>query len=193
LLCAGAGSDLVFLSYFGVRGREDVAVSKLNAWTRTVSNPDLEIIEIAEPVLEPARVLFAYYAGLEKDGALPNRRAIDPLEIPREVLSSVYILEPAEDYQDWIYRLIGTEIVDRFQVDRTGQSLRSFLPRDRADALVRRSRRVVDAGAPAFFKLLPRGTAMEHFYAETMSLPVHDQKSGRVWLFGGTFFVNAES
>lgn len=174
-------------------GDRRVALSKFSTWTSTVSTPELAVVEIPAPILEPARLLFQYYSSLSIDGALPKRRDIDPLTIPRSVLASVYILEPDDSYSDWIYRLIGTDIVDRFQVDRTGQSLRSFLPVERANALVEQSRGVVERRRPCFFKLFPRGTTMEHFYAETMSLPVLDTRSDRIWLFGGTFFGDAES
>lgn len=192
LLCARPRAAL-HSALVGFVGDRRVALSKFSTWTSTVSTPELAVVEIPAPALEPARLLFQHYTSLAVDGALPTRRDLDPLTIPRSVLASVYILEPDATYSDWIYRLIGTEIVDHFQVDRTGQSLRSFLPPDRADALVAQSKSVVEHRRPCFFKLFPRGTTMEHFYAETMSLPVLDTRSDRIWLFGGTFFGDAES
>lgn len=175
---------------FKQRG-QSVARPLPKSWTETVAIPELEIETIAAPTLDPAKVLLDHYTGLRAGGAMPTRAQIDPLDIPRAVLPSVYLLEPTDGYSDWIYRLIGTEIVERFGVDRTGQSLKSFLPPHRAALLIENSNRVVAAGKPMCFRLRPHRTAMQHFYAETMSLPIEDTRSGNTWLFGGTFFGGA--
>ena len=149
---------------------------------------DLSVVEIDAPTLPEAGNLLAFYNALRVDGALPKRSDIDPLTIPRELLTSVYMLEPIEDGNDWVYRLIGSSIVERFRVDRTGHSFRSFLPQESAEDLVGRSNRIAQAKDPVVFRLYSSGTVMDDFYAETLSLPLHDERSDKIWLFGGTFF-----
>lgn len=163
------------------------------SWSESELDPELEVEEIPAPTLSDAMILFDYYASVLKSGDMPSRFDIDPLAIPRDVLKSVYLLEPVENYTDWTYRLIGADIVERFQVDRTGQSLRSFLPELRAKKLIRSSNRSVTERRPIFYRLLPHHTTMEDFYAETMSLPVQDERSGKIWLFGGTFFGGVDT
>lgn len=158
------------------------------SWLESELDPELEVEEIPAPTLQEAVVLFDYYARVLKSGDMPSRFDIDPLDIPKKVLKSVYLLEPVDNYTDWVYRLIGADIVDRFQVDRTGQSLRSFLPDAKAKKLVRSSNQSVTERRPIFYRLLPHHTTMEDFYAETMSLPALDERTGKMWLFGGTFF-----
>lgn len=157
-------------------------------WQEPILRPSMKIKAIPQLALEPSRVLFSYYQGLITGSDIPTRAAIDPLDIPRPVLPSVYLLEPTADYSDWTYRLVGTEVVSSFRVDRTGQNLRSFLPEETADALIATSNEVAQNRKPVFFELLPENTAMEYHYTETMSLPVEDTRTGKVWLFGGTFF-----
>ena len=153
--------------------------------------PDIEISGIGEPLLESSRTLVEFYNSLEKVDGLPRKADVDPFTIPREVLTSCYLLEPEDDYSDWTYRLIGTEIVERFRVDRTGQSLRSIMEHERAEALVEASNSVVRTRKMMVYRLIPKGTPMEDFYAETLSLPILDERKDKVWLFGGTFFGSA--
>lgn len=154
---------------------------------------DIVVEPIATPVLAGTLSLFAYYDTRRADDAIPTRSQIDPLSIPRNLLSYVYMLEPVQDGYDWTYRLIGSSIVERFRIDRTGRSLRSFLPHASAEDLIFRSNQIAATHTPTFFQLFSFNTAMEGFYIETMSLPILDQKSGHIWLFGGTFFGDAIS
>ncbi|MEQ8443810.1 MAG: PAS domain-containing protein [Alphaproteobacteria bacterium] len=153
--------------------------------------PNLEITGIDQPVLEDSKILLGFYETLPKTDGLPRKRDVDPFTIPRSVLPSCYLLEPADDYSDWTYRLIGTEIVERFRVDRTGQNLRSFMNESRAQALIDASNESARQRCVRVYRLTPKQTAMEDFYAETMSLPVMDERNDKVWLFGGTFFGRA--
>lgn len=158
------------------------------SWFGSDANPDIEIREIQMLTLPKAIALFDYYVERCIDGQIPERNTIDPLTIPRDLITSVYLLQPKPDHSDWIYRLIGNDIVERFRVDRTNQAMRSFLDKDRAEGLIEASNTVAREKKPKFFQLLPHRTVMDHFYAETMSLPVHDENTDDIWLFGGTFF-----
>lgn len=165
--------------------------SEFERWFDHTKAIDLSVEEIDAPRLPETQELLAFYASLGREEALPTRSEIDPLTIPRPLLTSVYLLEPNELGNDWIYRLVGSSIVDRFRTDRTGQSLRSFLPPNTANDFVVRSNSIAKSRKPAVFRLFSVGTAMDNFYAETLSLPVLDPKSGHIWIFGGTFFGNA--
>lgn len=153
--------------------------------------PELSVRPLDALQLEPAQELYDFYASLCTQDGIPERGQIDALTIPRHLLSSVYLLEPVGDFEDFRYRLIGSEIVERFRKDRTGQRLREFLPGDKADALIRVSAEISRSETPRFFQLLPDNTAMEYFYTETMSLPIRPKDGGHNWIFGGTFFGRA--
>lgn len=167
-----------------------MAAIENSSWHHLVETPKLAIEEIPELTIEPARILFDYYQSLFSGPNLPPRSRVDPIDIPRSVLPSVYFLEPINNYQDWVYRLMGTELVTRFKADRTGQSLRSFLPEAVAEMLVESSNKVATARRPTFFILRPTEPVLDFLYAETMSLPLEDSRTGTVWLFGGTFFIS---
>jgi len=68
---------------------------------------------------EPWNQLYRYWLGKHRDGRPPSIKDFDPVvEIPR-LVSAVVLLKPVDD--SYRYRLVGSEIVDRFGVGLTGR------------------------------------------------------------------------
>ncbi|MBT3536423.1 MAG: PAS domain-containing protein [Rhodospirillaceae bacterium] len=153
--------------------------------------PHLQPIEIAAPELPFARALLQLYEGKRKGGELPFWREFELAELVRHGLAQyIYVLEPVDGNLDWRYRLLGTEIVARFRIDRTGQKLRDFVEAAAAEQLVQISNQVATSGVSKFFRLVPEKPELGHLQIETMSLPIRDNSGKEIWLFGGTFFQN---
>jgi hypothetical protein len=77
---------------------------------------------------------FAYWASKIRNGVIPSRGAIDPLEIPSRLLPDLFIYEPvAGDYR---CRLAGTGLQQLFGWESTGR----FLSQSIKDPEIRGSR-----------------------------------------------------
>ena len=72
------------------------------------------------------RTLVEYWHARCQGGLLPARSAINPRDL-KPLLPTMFLVDcPTRDDRDWVYRLIGTEIVNREGYDKTGRSVREY-------------------------------------------------------------------
>lgn len=72
------------------------------------------------------RTLVDYWHARCCDGRLPNRAAINPADL-KPLLPTMFLIDcPTRDDRDWVYRLIGTEIVEREGYDKTGKAVSKY-------------------------------------------------------------------
>ncbi|WP_366554997.1 PAS domain-containing protein [Aquibaculum sediminis] len=81
--------------------------------------PLIDLNEISSPLVLRA---YDYWKGKHRNGHLPARADIDPLEIP-ELLPNVLISQAKQDPFSIVYRLAGTEVVAMNKMDLTGKPL----------------------------------------------------------------------
>lgn len=83
---------------------------------------------LAAPELADLRSFMAYWQSKRRDGRLPLRADIDPIDIPK-LLPNVLLIDvighPAYDFH---YRLLGTAIAAVDGVDYTGSLLSEMVP-----------------------------------------------------------------
>jgi hypothetical protein len=103
-ICAGAYTDV-----------ERVFLAQTEQKPTIVWSPTAE--SIAAPQL---RFLLQYWTGLAPDGAVPNRRRIDPLAM-RPALGYVMLIDIVDRGRDFRYRLYGSTIALISQLDMTGR------------------------------------------------------------------------
>jgi hypothetical protein len=73
------------------------------------------------PPSEPWRQLHRYWLSKHVDGRPPARADIDPVtEIPR-LVANMMIIDAVDD--DFVYRFVGTEVVEQTGEDMTGRSV----------------------------------------------------------------------
>ncbi len=72
--------------------------------------------------------LAAYWAAKRGVHPLPPRSAIDPLDMPRRLLPHLMLVEPSGRDIEVRFRLVGTELVQRFRRDATGKTSRDLYP-----------------------------------------------------------------
>jgi hypothetical protein len=156
--------------------------------------PYLELIPIAAPEMPQACALAAYYE--EKVAAAQDQPHRLPLwsdfQLPelvqQNLASNVFVLEPVDGNTDWRYRLLGTEIVARFAIDRTGQKLREFVDPEHVEHLIQISNEIATSGVAKYYRMIPHNMDLKHLQIETMSLPIRNNNDDETWLFGGTFY-----
>lgn len=74
--------------------------------------------------------LAAYWSAKRGGHPLPPRSAIDPLDMPRRLLPHLMLIEPTGRDIEVRFRLVGTELVQRFRRDATGKTSRDLYPPD---------------------------------------------------------------
>ncbi len=93
--------------------------------------------------------VYHYWRSKSRDGKLPRRSDIDPIDIPR-LLPNLMIVEVVEDARRYVYRLVGTKEVEMRGRDPTGLSvIDGFLGPSFEDALSFYDR-TVQSRAPVF-------------------------------------------
>lgn len=88
-------------------------------------------------MLSPSlRGVLDYWASRRGDESLPDRKAIDPVDL-REYLSDICLIDVVDEggIRRFKYRLVGTHVVDLMGQDFTGQFFDTFLPRNRLIAV----------------------------------------------------------
>ncbi|WP_207478126.1 PAS domain-containing protein [Arenibaculum pallidiluteum] len=78
-----------------------------------------------------------YWIGLYRGGGIPDRRAIDPVEIPW-TLPFIWICDYLQDRRDFRYRLAGEHINDAFRRNLKGRTMSEIVaPEVHANAIRR--------------------------------------------------------
>jgi hypothetical protein len=67
--------------------------------------------------------LYEYWNRKRAGRAMPDRKDIDPSEMPRGLLPYLFMVDFSGQPRRWRYRLMGTEMVNRLGVDLTGRYL----------------------------------------------------------------------
>lgn len=76
---------------------------------------------------EPLVRLYDYWLSKSKEGRIPSRAQIDPLDVP-ELLPSIFLVDVSwqNDEPDFRFRLVGSKITEIVGSDPTGQTFSSF-------------------------------------------------------------------
>ena len=108
---------------------------------------------------------------------MPGRSDIDPAEIPREVLSSIYLItvmqRDASAEPQYRYRLVGTNVVQTTGRDVTGMFVEEAYPE--ADDLAAQRRAyslVVTSASPHTDRFPMRVPGKDHIFVSRLLLPL---------------------
>jgi hypothetical protein len=82
-------------------------------------------LAIADFALEQHRITLQHWLAARGEAALPPAAAIDPFAL-RKALGYLLILEPNAAFDDFRYRLYGSQIVEWYKRDMTGRWVSEF-------------------------------------------------------------------
>lgn len=112
-----------------------------------------EVIESSQPspafVTERHAGALAYWRSRSRDGRLPGRGDLDPLEIPH-LLPYVLLFDVEREPLDFRYRLIGTAVRERLASDYTGSRFRAIRHQRPGTPIWQHCARVVAEQRPLF-------------------------------------------
>jgi hypothetical protein len=112
---------------------------------RPIERPD----DIASPRL---RGLYDVWAAARGDRPWPLRAAIDPIDLPRDLLPLMFLADVEGDPPDFRFRLAGTRVVEHTGVELTGRRL-GALPLKGLEPVLDEYRRTVAEGRPRWSML----------------------------------------
>jgi hypothetical protein len=94
----------------------------------------------------PANWLLSYWRSKRRPSLLPGRRHIDPVEIRRDILPDLYLMDvvPAHPRRRFRYRLVGTRMAELGGRDPTGMFVDEFIDPARVAEMHDWENRVVD-------------------------------------------------
>jgi len=119
------------------------------------------------------RRLFDYWRGKCRDGRLPGRQDVDPLDIP-ELLPHIamYDVVREADRLRFRIRLLGTANVQLMGSDCTGQFLDEQMRPEEGAPVIATYRLVVDEGRPHYWRSFLSTPGREHMHYERLLLPL---------------------
>lgn len=109
-------------------------------------------VSLSELAPETIRRMHDHWLSKCRDGRLPGRRDIDPLEFPW-ALGLVCLLDVEQEPLKFRYRLDGTTIAERHGADFTGRTTDEVKPEFYAAMLRRHFAEVVDGRRPTCYRI----------------------------------------
>ncbi len=144
------------------------------------------IDKAATQILHPgSRHLFRYWEALRAERPCPQR---DEIELSRltAILPNVSIIERSER-EVWYFRHAGTQVCELLQAPVTGQNALQGFDKFESDVVSNTFKLAVSRLQPCLVRMRLMNQAETVTAVELLGLPVKNQSSGRVQLFGGLF------
>ncbi|MBI3506989.1 MAG: PAS domain-containing protein [Proteobacteria bacterium] len=115
--------------------------------------------------------LLAYWN--ERRGALPYpaRADIDPVDIPG-FLPHLSLVEVRPGSPRFVYRLMGTKLVELMKKELTGQPVGTGVKPDEIEAVLARYRRVADEGIALYHRHRMQELANDYTGVDRLMLPI---------------------
>lgn len=122
---------------------------------------------------ESVRAIFSYWRDRCREGGMPCRRDIDPVDL-RFHLPSIILVDVVPDERRFVYRLVGTHEVAGRGYDPTGMSVGSAFYAESKEAALACYRYVVRERRPFCFKDPYRTPDGWHEEEDTIYLPMSE-------------------
>jgi hypothetical protein len=134
------------------------------------------------------QALFAYWTGRCGKRAMPDRRDIDPVELPAFVLPNLAMFDLVEGARRVRVRLLGTEVVARFGKDFTGSFIDEVMSGDYLDYVSGLCREVHARRAPVYTENLFRWQVRQDIVTRRLLLPLTNGTDEPAILLAGLTF-----
>jgi hypothetical protein len=133
-----------------------------------------------------SRKLFRYWEALRAERPCPDRNDIDLRQIV-EIMPNMVILDWDKPSATWRYRLVGTEVCSLMDGSLTGEDALGGWDSFERDVVSKSFTIAKERKQPCLVRMRLDYSGAPKLAAEMVSLPVFDQKSQQVQLFGSLF------
>jgi len=124
-----------------------------------------------DPILGRA---LAYWVDKRGARSMPCKRDIDPIDIPRNVLPNLQIIEVIDGGARFRFRLVGTASVDAYGRDYTGRYADEIFPDDRLNFVQSIYRTICKSKIPLFSRNKYYTPSNIDLFAMRIYLPLSD-------------------
>ena len=135
-----------------------------------------------------SRKLFRYWEGLRAERPCPQRCDIDLRQIV-EIMPNLVILEMNQFLQEWIYRLAGTAVCELMDGNQTGKNALTGWDSFEKNVVAESFAIAKKRKQPCLVRMRFMFENAPNLPAELVALPVFDEKTQQIQLFGGLFPV----
>jgi hypothetical protein len=134
------------------------------------------------------RRLYDYWRSRCRDGGIPSRRDIDPLDIP-DLLPNLFLLDVIGDAQDFVFRLAGSLVEDAFSMSLRGRSIAEIQKAAGTPIPVAQHVEVARGGGPRYREGSVLVAGRDHLRTHRLLLPLSSDGRMVDVLFGGAIFL----
>lgn len=146
-----------------------------------------EVSPTGMQMLHPgSRKLFRYWEGLRAERPCPERGDIDLRQIV-EIMPNLVILELNPIFQEWIYRLAGTEVCALMDGSQTGKDALSGWDSFEKSVVAKSFAIAKERKQPCLVRMRFVFEKAPILAAEMVALPVLESKTQQIQLIGGLF------
>jgi hypothetical protein len=138
-----------------------------------------------EPLL---RAVWEFCAARRGTRALPTRRDIDPVDMPRFVLPNLVLFDVFDQGARFRWRLAGTEVVSRFGRDATGRFGEDILTGDYLAFITSLTMQACRCRAPVYSRAMFRWSAVLTMTTSRLFVPLGDETVGVTHILGAHEF-----
>jgi len=134
------------------------------------------------------RRLYDYWRSRCRDGAVPSRQDIDPLDIP-DLLPNVFLLDVVGDAEDFVFRLAGSLVEDAFSMPLRGKSIAEIQKAAGTPIPVAQHVEVARGGGPRYREGSVLVAGRDHWRTHRLLLPLSSDGRAVDVLMGGAIFL----
>lgn len=132
-----------------------------------------------------------YWMSIKPEEGLPGRQHFDPTEIP-SLLRGVWLIDVQRDPLTFVFRLVGTGVVEFFGADPTGKDLDDVFENFHDTVAYRDFRHIVETGSPSWRRGTPQLRHESKFASlERIYLPLAQNGKDVDMIFCLSVFVGA--
>lgn len=135
---------------------------------------DVQCLEFSTACHASTRALYEYWLAKCGTRRMPARLDLDPIEIPRNVLPGINLVDVVPDERRYVYRLVGTGDVDVRGRDPTGKSVLEGFFGPSVENVLECYDRVVSSRAPFLDPTHFTAPSGRYITEETLFLPLSD-------------------
>ncbi len=140
---------------------------------------------------EPLARLYDYWVSRSREGRIPSRAQIDPLDVP-ELLPIVFLVDVvwAKGEPDFRFRLVGSKITEIVGSDPTGRNFSSFYDEANLAPMTELYSRVASLGEPFVNNSSAPFSDKDFVKLARLLLPLSEDGEQVDMILGALFFEN---
>lgn len=151
----------------------------------TASEVNYDVTEINAPLHPKNQFLLNYWNDKRDAQGIVFRSYVNPADL-KSVLGGFYIVEPVDEGQDLLYRLVGSQNESRLGMRFMGRRFTECYAAEMATDQIAFHKRVFETGTPTFLTGRLLGVDLEYVTFEASYLPIH-LGSGGFQMIGGLY------